>query len=57
MGFMMKNIILIMVTALGVGGKLKYFDTDSQGGRGYCCDKCKYFTWVSYYFVDKIYKK
>ena len=39
------------------GGKLKYFDTDSQGGRGYCCDKCKYFTWVSYYFVDKIYKK
>lgn len=35
------------------GKKLKHFDNDSQGGRGYCCDDCGYTTWVSYYFVDK----
>ena len=28
------------------------FDTDSQGGRGYCCE-CGYYTWVSYKCVDK----
>lgn len=38
------------------GKRLKHFDTDSQGGRGYCCNSCKYFTWVSYNSVDKNYK-
>jgi len=30
------------------GKKLKCFDMDSQGGRGYTCKKCDYTTWVSY---------
>jgi hypothetical protein len=35
------------------GGKLRHFDTDSQGGKGYCCDKCKnYITWVSWFDPD-----
>ena len=34
------------------GGRLIYFDSDSQGGRGYNCDKCNNFVWVSYN-VDK----
>ena len=34
------------------GNKLRYFDTDSQGGRGYICDKCGHCVWVSYN-VDK----
>lgn len=34
------------------GGKFKLFDYDSQGGRGYHCDKCGIFVWVSYN-VDK----
>lgn len=34
------------------GGNLRYFDSDSQGGRGYNCDKCNNFVWVSYN-VDK----
>lgn len=33
--------------------QLKFFDTDSQGGRGYCCHHCGYYTWVSYGIVDK----
>lgn len=28
--------------------ELKKFDEDSQGGRGYKCDRCGYVTWVSY---------
>lgn len=32
--------------------KLKQFDVDSQGGRGYNCDHCGYVTWVSYDCVD-----
>lgn len=32
--------------------KMRNFDTDSQGGRGYCCE-CGYHTWVSYKCVDK----
>ena len=41
------------------GGKLHLFDTDSQGGRGYCCHKCQYFTWISWICVDGkfLYKK
>lgn len=34
------------------GEKLRHFDTDSQGGRGYTCKKCGYTTWVSYN-IDK----
>ena len=36
--------------------KLKRFDTDSQGGRGYSCD-CGYTTWISYKCVDKDFYK
>lgn len=39
------------------GATLNFFDIDSQGGRGYVCDKCGYTTWVSYYFIDKWRKK
>lgn len=35
------------------GGRLKLFDMDSQGGRGYWCSECNYHTWVSYHCVDK----
>ena len=31
------------------GTNLKYFDTDSQGGQGWTCDKCGYTTWVSWF--------
>lgn len=37
------------------GHKLRYFDTDSQGGRGYICDRCLYDAWVSYNCVDRDY--
>jgi hypothetical protein len=37
--------------------KLRKFDEDSQGGRGYMCDCCGYVTWVSYYCVDRDYKE
>lgn len=33
--------------------KIEYFDTDSQGGRGYKCPLCGRMVWVSYGFVDK----
>ena len=33
--------------------KLRHFDNDSQGGRGYVCDECGYVTWVSYNCVDR----
>lgn len=41
------------------GRKLKHFDNDSQGGRGYCCPSTKhrYYTWVSYNFIDKNFGK
>lgn len=39
------------------GTKLRYFDSDSQGGRGYCCDNDDYHTWVSWNTVDKKYRK
>lgn len=39
------------------GSRLRHFDTDSQGGRGYKCGKCSYHTWVSYNCVDKNYSK
>lgn len=31
------------------GNKLRHFDDDTQGGHGWCCDKCGYTTWVSYH--------
>lgn len=30
------------------GHKLRSFDTDSQGGTGYTCDKCDNSFWISY---------
>lgn len=35
------------------GNPLMPFDTNSQGGRGYCCRKCVYFTWISYDWIDR----
>ena len=35
------------------GNRMKLFDHDSQGGRGYCCHNCNYHTWVSYKTVDR----
>ena len=39
------------------GEKLKYFDSDSQGGRGYMCYNDYYSAWVSYDSVDRDYWK
>lgn len=39
------------------GQKLKCFDTDSQGGRGYTCSEWHYPVWVSYPSVDKNFKE
>jgi hypothetical protein len=35
------------------GVKLRHFDNDSQGGRGYACDRCFRHIWISYPWVDK----
>lgn len=35
------------------GRRLYHFDTNSQVSRGYCCHKCPYFTWISWYWVDR----
>lgn len=32
------------------GSKLRHFDNDSSGARGYTCDKCNNKVWVSYSF-------
>lgn len=34
------------------GHKLKWFDIDSHGSRGYKCNHCNYVTWVSWGFID-----
>lgn len=34
------------------GSKLRHFDNDSSGARGYTCDKCYNKVWVSY-SIDK----
>lgn len=40
------------------GKPLKHFDNDSQGGHGWCCHDCDYYTWVSYHrWVYKTKKK
>lgn len=32
------------------GGNLELFDVDSQGGKGYNCNKCKkYFCWTNWF--------
>ena len=31
------------------GKPLKHFDDDSQGGQGWCCYDCNYFTWISWF--------
>ena len=31
------------------GGKMKYFDTDSQGSDGYMCEHCGNTVWQSWY--------
>lgn len=38
------------------GGELRYFDSTSQGDRGYICDACHYHCWCSYN-VDKVRKE
>ncbi len=35
------------------GKRLIYFDSDSQGSRGYKCPECGYTAWVSYRNIDK----
>lgn len=37
------------------GSKLRHFDTDSGGGRGYCCDNCGRTIWISW-FADRNFK-
>lgn len=37
------------------GNKLRHFDNDSSGARGYTCDKCHNKVWVSY-SIDKNFK-
>lgn len=39
------------------GKRFRLFDIDSHGSRGYVCDDCAHYIWVSYYFVDKNYRK
>ena len=39
------------------GNELEYFDKDSQGGRGYFCRKCGYYTWVSWFADRKFQQK
>ena len=63
-------IFVLCLTAIGIqlekkgfnngvcprcGTFLRHFDNDSQGGRGYICDKCLYVTWVGFKSVDKNY--
>lgn len=36
--------------------RLKFFDYDSQGGRGYKCESCGYKVWISYNTVDRRYE-
>lgn len=55
MGFEIECMSFNGGTCIQCGGKLEYFDTNSQGGRGYMCDSCDYTTWVSYTYVDRDY--
>ena len=31
------------------GKPLIHFDDDSQGGQGWCCHNCRYYTWISWF--------
>ena len=31
------------------GKPLIHFDDDSQGGQGWCCRKCDYYVWISWF--------
>ena len=31
------------------GKPLVHFDDDSQGGQGWCCHNCQYYTWISWF--------
>ena len=33
--------------------KFSFFSYDSQGGRGYECEKCGHKVWISYNCIDK----
>lgn len=33
--------------------KLSFFSYDSQGGRGYTCERCGHKVWISYNCVDR----
>ena len=61
-------MLLFVLTTVGVIGeslafnkgkckccnkKLRHFDNDSQGGRGYICDNCNSTIWISYHCVDR----
>lgn len=35
------------------GNKLIHYDNDSQSGRGYMCERCHKYIWISYPCVDK----
>ena len=35
--------------------RFSFFDTNSQGNRGYTCRTCGYTVWVSYNSIDKSY--
>jgi len=38
------------------GNKWEYFDTNSQGGRGYKCRDCGAYVWISWPRVDSTYE-
>ena len=56
-GFKAESNLFNNGVCLKCGKKLRYFDTDSHGGRGYTCDQCGYTTWVSYKRIDKNFKR
>ena len=39
------------------GKRFRLFDIDSHGARGYVCDDCEHYIWISYDSVDKNYRK
>lgn len=38
---------------INCGHDLRHFDTDSQGGNGYVCDKCRHSCWISYHSIER----
>lgn len=39
------------------GKRFRLFDISSQGCRGYVCDGCIHYIWISYDYVDKNYRE